>query len=492
MAMLLTIFALLLVSAMAIALLEAGTWETQLNDNHRNRVKAHFASVAGLEEVRERLTPGNPAPHFILGPTALPGGPGSVVYVLNPAGGSDVVAPTDPNNRYFDNELCRENFPGLGFASNTTCTQASSVPGVYAFLSSDAPFTGTPAALEYKWVRITLKSNSTLAPFYVNGGSGAATLNRQACYSGMNEMLPPPDYLACDQPPAGTSRIFKPVYILTSLAVTATGSRRMTQMEVAAIPPFIGSAAIDSQDHVTLNGQLTVNSYDYCSCSCTTDKQGNTTCTSRDGQTCDTSKYAIFSSSTVDKTNSSQNLISGQNPPVKENQAWPYDIPALIDMYRSMAAAVDVRNTPYNYVCSGSPLNCGTKSGQVFGVPPYFPPNPPENPAGPSNMAPQITYIPGNLQITGNTQGNGVLLVDGDLNISGGLQFYGLVIVKGVIKFSGGGSQSTNIYGQVLAGEESLVDSVLGGSANITFDACSLKQPLPPQPPQVISFRELY
>ena len=103
----------------------------------------------------------------------------------------------------------------------------------------------------------------------------------------------------------------------------------------------------------------------------------------------------------------------------------------------------------------------------------------------------QITYVPGNVHLSGNAQGNGVLVVDGNLDINGGLQFYGLIIVRGVISFTGGGSAGVNIYGAVLAGQQSYVDTTLGGSANIYFNFCALPQGSRDQPPRVLSFREL-
>jgi len=106
-------------------------------------------------------------------------------------------------------------------------------------------------------------------------------------------------------------------------------------------------------------------------------------------------------------------------------------------------------------------------------------------------MASQITYVPGNLKITSSSQGNGILVVDGDLEINGGLQFYGLILVKGVISFTGGGADKTNIFGAVLAGQQSLVDVDLGGSATINYDSCALVQKKAPRPPTAIAFREL-
>jgi hypothetical protein len=92
--------------------------------------------------------------------------------------------------------------------------------------------------------------------------------------------------------------------------------------------------------------------------------------------------------------------------------------------------------------------------------------------------------------MTGGSVGSGILIVDGDLDIHGGLQFYGLILVRGVVKFTGGGSDATNIFGAVLAGQESYVDNTLGGSASINFNSCALKQNQTPQPPRLISIRE--
>jgi len=106
-------------------------------------------------------------------------------------------------------------------------------------------------------------------------------------------------------------------------------------------------------------------------------------------------------------------------------------------------------------------------------------------------MSTQVTYVPGNVQLTAGAQGNGILIVDGDLDIHGGLNFYGLILVKGDIKFSGGGADQVNVYGAILAGQESYVDNTLGGSAVIHFDSCALKHNMAAAPPKMMAFREL-
>jgi len=262
------------------------------------------------------------------------------------------------------------------------------------------------------------------------------------------------------------------------------------QMEVAQDPPLSTHGAVDSQDHVTLNGKLDINAYDYCSCQCTSfDNKGNCkTWGNKPGKTCDASKFAIYAAGSVDNPNGSETFVSGQNPAIAQNQPWTWDMDALIARYTSDPNTVNVTQAPYNWSCTAG--DCGGHSGVTFGVPPTMPPSPPDNPAGAGQYT-QTTYVPGNLQITGGPQGNGVLIVNGDLDIHGGLEFYGLIIVKGVIKFTGGGSSQVNVYGAIIAGQESLVDNVLGGSAVIDYDYCALPQPDKTKPPRTLAFREL-
>lgn len=512
-ALFVTIFALLLLSAIAFGLMYMADTETSINYNYRAAQQAFFAAQAGLQEVRERMMPANTAPHLIVGPTLAPSisNAASVIYVLNPAGASQVVNPSDASTSFFDDELCHENFVGLGLTNtgaNVRCATAPTGAGWALSLLSDAPYSTTASALSYKWVRITQKVNISSSPWIVNGSnpSSPTNPNTQVCWDGVHEFLLPSTVTTCIQPDPGTTvpPPRNPVFLLTSLAVTSSGARRMAQMEVAQDPPMVTNAAVDSQDHVVLNGQLTVTGYDYCSCQCTTTKHGSTstmTCTDRAGNVCDRTKYAIFSSSGIDNPTSSEDLFAGTSPVTAANQPWPYDIPGEIDRYHFAPGTIDTSAACYaggpsacGYSCTGSPAACGTKPGQQFGIPPAFPPNPPSNPASDPSLGTwtnQVTYVPGNLQITGGSMGSGILVVDGDLDIHGGMQFYGLIVVRGVVSFTGGGSDKTNIFGSVLAGQESRVDTVLGGSAVISFDYCALPQGNRNRPPSVLAFREV-
>ncbi len=500
-ALVIALFALLLLSAVAFGLMYMADTETNINTNYRDAQKAFFAAQAGLEEVRERMVSSATGSHLIVGPAGLPAAANSVLYVTNPGftlgGAAETVTPNDASNTFFDTELCHQNLAGLGLTNpgvGIPCGTASTAAGVYApFIASDAPHAGTTAVLNYKWVRINAKANATSAPFYVNGSSASATADIQVCWDGLNQKVLPTGYATCSSdPPPPQFTYMRPVYVLTALAVTPTGARRMAQMEVAAQPPMVTNAAVDSQDHVSLSGQLEVNGYDHCSCDCTTKTvKGKkvTECLDRPGRVCDRSKWAIYSEQTVDSPNSSEVVVAGQDPPIAQNMPWFYDIPGMIDTMRNNPAAVNVMGPPYNYPCMGTPLNCGTQTSQVFGTLPS--PFPPVDPSIPLGISSQVTYVPGDLKLTSAAQGAGILVVDGDLEINGGLQFYGLILVRGVVAFTGGGADPTNIFGAVLAGQQSLDNTVLGGSAVIKYDLCALQNNTAPQPPTIIGFREL-
>ena len=496
-ALLTALFALFLLTGIGIGLLYLTDSETLVNGNYRSSQQAYFAAMAGLQNVRERMTPANVAPHLVVGPPATPGNANSIVYVVNPDAATVNPVAAGPDQ---DNQLCTE-FPAVsgggcpGVGSNN---YMAPIPDDTAAQLGVNPATFT--ALDYRWVRIERKVNATNAPYYAQGAAnnGGVTPSTPICWNGASE-LPLNSFPGDPSCSAGTGSDppgHTPVYVLTAFASTPNGATRVLQMEVAQDPPLVTHGAVDSQDHVNLHGSLTVNGYDFCSCTCTTTGNGNnqqTTCTNRVtgaiAPTCDGTHYSIYSASTVQNPNNSETLVAGTSPPVVQNQPWTWDVNELVQKYSTAPGSVDVTGPPYNWSCTSG--SCGTRSGASLGVPPTFPPDPPVNPVGPANMQSQITVVPGNVQLTGGSTGNGVLVVNGNLDIHGGLQFYGVIIVTGVISFTGGGSDHTNIYGAVIAGQQSYVDNTLGGSANISFDFCALPGGNRNFPPRALGLRDI-
>ncbi len=86
-----------------------------------------------------------------------------------------------------------------------------------------------------------------------------------------------------------------------------------------------------------------------------------------------------------------------------------------------------------------------------------------------SNWFPTI-YAEGDLNLTSNQTGQGLLLVEGDLRAGGGFTFYGPVIVKGELIAVGG----FTFYGGVKAQQTDLG----AGNARILYSACVLERVL--------------
>jgi len=289
-ALLLSILALLLLSAIAVSMMYMSSTETSVNASFKNEETEYFAVRAGLEEIRDRMIPGT-APYSINGvdginpnapnpqcpgeancylPTQLPAaGNGGVVYLLQSrmTTANIFTAPTATTpNQLFDDELCHDYAAYGGMhaaAANVRCADLPntaawySIPGLGAGANVAAPglalnspgLSVSPTwkngnlsnPLDWKWVRITLKANNSTA-YCVDGTTPCLPTRSNAlvCYNGTSEVpltaaitalgLPAP--IACQQMIPAAS----PVYLVTALAVGRTGARRLIQSEMAQVP----------------------------------------------------------------------------------------------------------------------------------------------------------------------------------------------------------------------------------------------------------------
>src|SRR3974377_1797614 len=110
-ALLIAIFALLLISVVGIAMLVSTSADTALAGNYRTSTAAYYAALAGLEEARGRLLwknsayIGNTVLNFVPTPVGSPLDVHTVLYILNPNTAiGETVIPTDPSNAYADKE----------------------------------------------------------------------------------------------------------------------------------------------------------------------------------------------------------------------------------------------------------------------------------------------------------------------------------------------------------------------------------------------------
>ncbi len=112
-------------------------------------------------------------------------------------------------------------------SANIRCT---AVPSGSSWYPAIQPASIAPVALDYKWVRVTLKANNSNTAVPVNGNSSNANV---VCWNGTSEVTAASTSAsACNS----LIPIANPVYLVTALAVTPSGARRVVQEEIAQTP----------------------------------------------------------------------------------------------------------------------------------------------------------------------------------------------------------------------------------------------------------------
>lgn len=250
-ALLLTIFGLLLLTALATAMLFSSNSETTIAANYRDKNSSSYGAFSGLQEARERLQPVSGDMGTLL--TATPTTSNNqVLYIINPSAG-ETVAPWDPTNPYFDTELCQENMLGVTGTHGVSCS-TSAIPagtGWYQVYDNSANATAWKlgAPLNYKWVRVTLKQN-TNTPTQVDPTSTTA---QQVCWDGLYQDIIPTGYTSTCNSPTGNAviglNITSPGSGYTSApTITITGGGGSGASATATITP----APSDAISNVTL------------------------------------------------------------------------------------------------------------------------------------------------------------------------------------------------------------------------------------------------
>jgi hypothetical protein len=215
-ALLISIFILLLISVVAIALVVSSGTESALAGNYRSATGVYYAALSGLEEARGRLRSKNSeaftttnASGFLPAPgTAL--AVGATYYLINPVGG-EPITPWDSSSTYADNQFGVE-FGPSGFAAPTNPSPtALSVWNRNPLLALNLP------GPLYKWVRINAVSEKSAGIDADNDNLADSTA--PLYYDGAH---------FSNNPSAGPQ-----VLELTSFAMLPNGSQKILQYLVA-------------------------------------------------------------------------------------------------------------------------------------------------------------------------------------------------------------------------------------------------------------------
>lgn len=428
-ALIVALMALVLVAAITAGMMILSTTETSISANFRDEQTAFFASKAGIEEVRDRLmttAPNTLRPVSALFPqgappvTAFAGSPGGVVYIVNP---NPAYGETQANilTLYGDDEICKETQTpplvvpcGQNAQGQTVATPAAS----WETTILASPTYAAAPVFPWKWVRINLKQNNEnngIAPSYNVNGQNTGLI---VCWNGINEYADP-NALNPNSTDLGCTTPYLPVYTLTALSITPSGTRRVVQAEVSENRlPFTAPAALTmlgtTGNDVFSGGssaQWGVNGNDVGGCGIA-------------APAVPTPVHAIAAGDPND-VNNVDNGIKRPKTITGSGAATP-------DVYN------DAGNLPPN-LNSVSSLNQLVSTLKANATQPVIngPANGLANPGTVGN--PQIIYVNGDLTITGNTTGYGILVVTGTLTMKGTPQWNGIVLVvgKGDLETSG-------------------------------------------------------
>ena len=498
-ALFIAIFTLLLITAIAAGLLMLTNTDANISANFRDEQIAFFGAKGGLEEVRDRLrsqaagslttvtvagvtTALNLVPGFSnpnLAPPK-PGQSGGVLYITNPLNG-ETVAPwnIDTSTTYPDTEICVEmvaiNNPGSGCGANPTRPLPSST--WYNTASATSTYASNPVSA-WKWVRLNVKTNQTSS-----GTAAASTVdgntsdyNQLVCWNGSTQLAIASTYVSCAA--AGAALVpaqnYTPVYVLTSLAVTPSGSRRMVQMDVATdvLPNIPGAMVMDGTSPVFGPGSsnaFSATGMDTSSVTNTLRPQNGTVCPPPGNEPA-VGAYGAAASTTI------TNTFSGGGP----NRSGNYTGAPTNVSNVSTALNAGGMNTVQgltqlvNTITAGAlPVNTYTNASALT------------NPGIPS--APVINVVTGDLTLGGSFTGSGILLVEGTLTFTGNPNYNGVILVvgHGVVNWSGGGNGTidgamlvANLYDSsnqpIASGAPGAPSINFSGSGNMTiqYDSC--------------------
>jgi hypothetical protein len=409
-ALVVALLTLLLISALLMGMIIASNSETNISGNFRDEQTAFFAARAGIEEVRDRIRPGaNPTlttnTYFnpVGGITPLAGAPNGILYVINPANG-ETVDPWNAGGKYYDDEYVKEmGTPPTGYI----------LPAPSSFGNS---YAATPP-LPWKWVRLMIKPNkSDTGATRITSVDGALNANR-VCFNGTNEHTT-----------AATSCPDKPVYELTALAVTPSGSRRMIQYEISqnTFPPIPGAIVLDGPTpafSAPSSNAFTVDGTDA--------NKGP-----KNGVGCGTAAnqpaLGGFDNNSVNA------LTTDVNKRPASYTSGATATPAISNVNSALGTlnTVDGLQALVNSVTSSAGAN-------VYGASPL--PNPSGLNLG-TSASPVVNVVQGDYSMGGGTSGAGILLVTGNLTMSGNPSYNGLILVigKGTVTKNGGGNGTLN------------------------------------------------
>jgi hypothetical protein len=465
-ALLIAIFSLLLISAVAIALIMMAGTESAISANYKSSLQAFYDAKAGVEEGRGRLWGGNANPlSAATFPAFLP--VGQVWFIINPASG-ETVAPNTTSNPYADTQYVTEWGSALGIAT------------VKPYVNSATQLSGTPNP-PYKWVRVTATTEKSLNIDVNNSGLPLDTTN-VLCFDGSQILAG--STTAC---PSSTYQVFT----VTSLAVTPSGGQRMEEYTVAqqSLNLNFPAALTLATNTVTFNG---ANSNPYLMDG---DDGSGSPGTVPGCTTGSSSLPAIGVTDASGSTTNKTTVVTGIPRPAHYTGGG-LSTPSITDsisLTNSLSSPATLNQLVTTVSQSADLVIHGNASNS-------------DMPSTMSASNPETVVVDGNFSMTGNYTGYGLLIVTGNFSYTGNTGWKGIVLVVGdgttTYAGSGGGNNEFDgtIFvatikdpsGNLLTNFGNVGYDVSGGGGNgIFYNSCWVSKAQQVAGLKILSFKEI-
>jgi hypothetical protein len=453
----------------------------------------------------------NPGNGYTSAPTTAGGGS------PHPLTGSCVVTPNAIVGKRLQSVTVTNG--GSGYTTAPTITFSSGSGTAATIPTGTATLGPSTGAGDVLSVAVTNPGSGYTTPPVVTfsgggGGSGAAataSLGTTNTITGITLTNPGSGYISnptvtISAPASGTTALatatigrgtnYGKVYVLTSLAETALGARTMAQMEVAS--PVLGYATPGA---LTLAGPNPIIG--------SMPNSNNFVITGADANSCSETAEAVrpaiagYDDPNADPPTTSVDTIISELPRPDHYTGYG-GIPSVVNGYHALG---DTMGTPIGlkalidaiHAAPGANIYASDPGSIALG----------------SAGSPVVNYVEGDLTLSGNSTGYGILVVTGTLHFSGNFSWSGLVLVvgDGIADFNGGGNG--NIVGSVFIAKiwdgyatknllstlgSPTVDWNGGGGNGISYDHCwatNLMYGIPFTPPEstrplkILSFKTL-
>jgi hypothetical protein len=475
-ALLIAIFALLLISVVGIALLVSTGADSSLAGNYRTSTAAYYAAAAGLEEARGRLLWRNQSYIGDALSSYLTADVHNVLYIIN-AAGAETVNPLDTTSSYADKEYDTEFLPNWGLASGanvyTPYVTSVSIPG--------SPTIPGPL---YKWVRVNaitekainldVNSDGTYdqgTPLYYDGTG----LNLSS--SGVQAL----EITAFAYMPDKSTKVLQ--YVVASNSVQSL-------MAPSSVTQGFPSALTLAGNGVSYTGPDTTSFY--------VDGSDPTI-----GRSCASpavpAVLAIGYTNPADQPNIVPGTLSNPHPGNYVGYAPPPPAPSTpsfgqVSLLPSLQKPSQLDALMQTITQNADAVIPGPANGASL------------SPLGMSATNPMTVVVNGNMNL--NAPGFGLLVVTGTLNFDPNASWTGVVLVIGKGSVTSSSGATVNVNGAMLVAQTRdpstgnlLADPNLGNSTvhldddsvgtGIYYNSCSILQALAPTSYRVLSFREI-